>query len=317
MSSVYHAGEIEVQTLAGVRAMARRMSNSIHDVLPQEAADFLAEQPMVIVSSIGQDGHVWASILMGEPGFARAIDECTVRIEVAPVPGDPLASILADSAENPLDPQDPPTHLDLGLLVIDLETRSRMRLNGRAEVRSDGALWMHTREVYFNCPKYIQARQVTMADSSAAGAAQAAQVTRAEALSPKQSELIAAADTFFVASAAPGGGADASHRGGNPGFVHVRDATTLEWPDYSGNMMFNTLGNITINPNAGLLFLDFTGGGTLQLTGQAKVVWDPQRAASFPGAERIVEFHVQQAIQVAHASPLRFRFLQFSRFNPS
>lgn len=114
----------------------------------------------------------------------------------------------------------------------------------------------------------------------------------------------------------PGGGADASHRGGNPGFVRVPDGATLEWPDYSGNSMFNTLGNITINPNAGLLFLDFEQGHTLQRTGQADVVWDPERAATFPGAERVVEFHIEQTVQVTHASPLRFRFLQYSRFNP-
>ena len=65
-----------------------------------------------------------------------------------------------------------------------------------------------------------------------------------------QRAWVAAADTFFIASAAPGGGADASHRGGNPGFVRVRDAATLEWPDYSGNTMFNTLGNITADTPA-------------------------------------------------------------------
>ena len=201
-------------------------------------------------------------------------------------------------------------------LVIDLETRERMRLDGPAEVGQDGGILVHAHEVYFNCPKYIQARQVAGADSAGASAVEAAEVTWAEVLAPGQRAWIAAADTFFIASAAPGGGADASHRGGNPGFVRVRDAATLEWPDYSGNMMFNTLGNITSNPNAGLLFLDFDRGDTLQLTGQATVVWEPERAAHFPGAQRVVEFRVEQAVQVAHAVPLRFRFLQYSRFNP-
>ena len=316
MNSIYHAGEIEVQTRAGVRAMARRAGSSIHGTLNRAAAEFLAEQPMVIVGSADRAGRIWASALVGKPGFAHAIDEQTARIRSLPAPGDPLAAILAGAIPISGGTGDLPARLELGVLVIDLETRDRMRLNGPAEVDGDGGLLVHAREVYFNCPKYIQAREVSGVDSAVTKPAKTDAVTRGEVLSPAQRAWIAAADTFFIASAAPGGGADASHRGGNPGFVRVRDAVTLEWPDYSGNTMFNTLGNITVNPNAGLLFLDFERGDTLQLTGQATILWEPERSAPFPGGERVVEFRVEQAIQIAHAVPLHFRFLQYSRFNP-
>lgn len=52
-------------------------------------------------------------------------------------------------------------------------------------------------------------------------------------------------------------GIDVSHRGGNPGFVHIVNETTLEFSDNSRNMMFNTLGNVALNPDAGLVFIDF------------------------------------------------------------
>ena len=78
--------------------------------------------------------------------------------------------------------------------------------------------------------------------------------------------------------------------------------------------MFNTLGNIAANPDAGLLFVDFERGGTLQLAGEAKVVWEPERAARFVGAERVVEFRVDE---VDDALPLRWRFAGYSPFNPS
>ena len=305
---MFHSGEIEVQTRAGVREMARRVGSSIHTTLDRSGAEFLTEQPLVIVGSSDSAGHVWASILTGRPGFVHAVNQRTVRIRASPAQGDPLKAILEGSARD--------AHIEIGLLIIDLETRDRMRLNGSAEVEPDGALLVQAHEVYFNCPKYIQAREVTLDASYGQSASQAAEVTRAEVLSPEQQEWIALSDTFFIASAAPGGGADASHRGGYPGFVHVRDAATLEWPDYSGNTMFNTLGNITVSPYAGLLFLDFDRGVTLQLTGQARVVWEPERALPFPGAERIVEFHVEQVVQVSQAVPLHFRFLQYSRFNP-
>jgi hypothetical protein len=91
----------------------------------------------------------------------------------------------------------------------------------------------------------------------------------------------------------------------------------LEFPDYSGNTMFNTLGNIAVNPRAGLLFLDFEGGGTLQLTGEAQIVWDAERAARLAGAERVVESRVQEALETRGAVPLRWRFKGYSPFNPT
>jgi predicted pyridoxine 5'-phosphate oxidase superfamily flavin-nucleotide-binding protein len=136
-------------------------------------------------------------------------------------------------------------------------------------------------------------------------------------LTGEQRRLISEADTFFIASAQPEGGADASHRGGNPGFIRFLDENTLEFPDYPGNTMFNTLGNIAVNPNAGLLFLDFERGGTLQLTGEARIVWDAERAASFAGAKRVVEFRVEEAIETRGIVPLRWRFEGYSPFNPA
>src|SRR5215212_1493617 len=101
------------------------------------------------------------------------------------------------------------------------------------------------------------------------------------------------------------GEADASHRGGNPGFVRFRGEIALELSDYSGNTMFNTLGNIAANPSARLLFLDFEGGGTLQLTGEAQIVRNAGRAARFAEAERVLEFQVQEARRTADELPRR------------
>jgi uncharacterized protein len=305
--SVYHTGEIGVQTRAGVREMAKRVGGGIHDFIPPAAEEFLASQPMLIVSSVDRVGHVWASLLVGEPGFVRVIDERTALIDAVAVPGDPLAPLLTGDVNNLS------ARFELGILAIELETRRRMRLNGTAEMTAEGALLVRAHEVYANCPKYIQAREIRVTSPDETDAPEA---TTAAILSPKQQEWIAHTDTFFIGTAASNGRSDASHRGGQPGFVRVLNPTTLEWPDYSGNMMFNTLGNITTNPNAGLLFLDFVDGDTLQLTGKAKVVWGSERAAIYPGAERVVEFHLEQAIQITHANPLRFRFLNYSRFNP-
>ena len=120
-----------------------------------------------------------------------------------------------------------------------------------------------------------------------------------------------------MASAHSEGGADASHRGGNPGFVRFLGENALEFLDYSGNTMFNTLGNIAANPSAGPLFLDFEGGGTVQLTGKAQIIWDARRAARFAGAERVVEYRGREVIETRGAVPLRWRFEGYSPFNPA
>ncbi len=138
---------------------------------------------------------------------------------------------------------------------------------------------------------------------------------RAGTLTDAQRRLISSSDTFFIASAHPEGGADASHRGGLPGFVRFLDENTLAFPDYSGNNMFNTLGNIAANPKTGLLFVDFERGDTLQLSGEARVLWDPARATEFAGARRVVEFRVGEVVE--NAVPLRWRFAAYSPFNPA
>nr|WP_218822259.1 pyridoxamine 5'-phosphate oxidase family protein [Geodermatophilus pulveris] len=120
-------------------------------------------------------------------------------------------------------------------------------------------------------------------------------------LTPYRQAWIRSADTFFVATRSAAGDADASHRGGNPGFVQVLGDTELRWPDYTGNAMMMTLGNLRQDPAAGLLFVDRRDGSTLQLTGTATVDWGASDER--PGAERVVRFRLRRAVQTDHASP--------------
>ncbi|MCI0607402.1 pyridoxamine 5'-phosphate oxidase family protein, partial [bacterium] len=95
------------------------------------------------------------------------------------------------------------------------------------------------------------------------------------------------------------------------------NSNRILFPDYSGNKMFNTLGNITVNPNAGLLFLDFKNGNTLQLTGKARVIWEEERIAEFAGAERLIEFDIEQVIEITAATNLSWSLLSYSPSNPA
>lgn len=295
---MYHEGELEVQARAGVSAMAEMVGRSIRDFIPPSALTFLPMQRLSVVGSVAADGSVWASALIGEPGFLSAPDRYTLRIAVGVHSGDPLWRNLA-------------TNNSVGVLVLDPATRRRMRVNGRAELTEDGLL-VHVQQVYSNCPQYIQQR-VPRQDAIAEGPRQSNTST---GLTPSQKEWIQHADTFFLATAHPQAGADASHRGGKPGFVQVRGDKALVWPDYSGNNMFQSLGNITANPKAGILFIDFETGHTLQLTGSASIVWDVEQARAFPGAQRLLEFSIEQVIEASALFATRWKFLEYSPVNP-
>jgi predicted pyridoxine 5'-phosphate oxidase superfamily flavin-nucleotide-binding protein len=323
MAGIFHEGERAVQARAGVGHMARRVANGIHHALPPAAAEFLLTQPFAVLGARDGAGRVWASPVWGPPGFLRAADEATLIIAAHPAPGDPLAEQLI-GAGGPV-----------GLLVIEPESRRRMRVNGvaRALPHGDG-LQICTEQVYANCPKYIQKREradgppppsvaqprpVGPSAPREEGSRRGESVrTVGNRLDAAQKAWVGVADTFFIATAHPNAGADASHRGGNPGFVAISDdGKTLLWPDYSGNAMFNTLGNLQADPSAGLLFLDWERGGILQITGEAEIVWDGPRVERFPGAERAVSFRVTEVAEAPVGTlPLRYRLVEYSRFNP-
>jgi predicted pyridoxine 5'-phosphate oxidase superfamily flavin-nucleotide-binding protein len=292
-----HRGERAVQRLAGFPDRPWG-SARVGAAVPGVAAEFLRRQRLVVIGAAMPDGAVWAAPLTGEPGFVTAPDDRTVVARRTPVPGDPLAEVFD-------------TEHDVGMLAIEPASRRRMRVNGRAR-QVDDLLVVRTEQVYANCPKYIQARDV-----EAHVATEPRDAVQSDRLSPDQQAWVAAADTFFVATHAPGLGADASHRGGRPGFVMVAGERNLSWPDYFGNSMYMTLGNLELDPRAGLLFLDWEQGRSLQLTGRASVDWDPERAAREPGAQRLVDFEVERVVQIDGAVPLRWTPPQYSKFNPA
>lgn len=78
---------------------------------------------------------------------------------------------------------------------------------------------------------------------------------------------------------------DASHRGGQPGFIR-RQGSDLILPDFAGNQFFNTLGNVLTSGRAALVIPDFVSGDVLHLTGEARLVDEETAGARYPGAER-------------------------------
>ncbi|MFD4028652.1 pyridoxamine 5'-phosphate oxidase family protein [Streptomyces sp. NPDC058576] len=310
--SGYHRGEIAVQERSGLQRRAASAERAIGSTVPEVAADFLARQPFVVLGGTDERGRIWATQLTGEAGFLGVPEPDVLTIDALPAPDDPLAGLLSGAGE-----QAGGAAARIGMIAIEPATRRRMRMNGRA-VRDGDGLRVHLDQALANCPKYIQERHPRRPapDGGEERGEHRGGVTDGDALSPAQQETLRAADTFFIATASDRGDADASHRGGNPGFVQVLTPRLLRWPDYAGNGMFLTLGNLELNPAAGLFVPGWDTGASLHLTGSARTVWDPDEVARVPGAERLMEFEVTGVREIPAASPLRWSEPAFHRFNP-
>jgi uncharacterized protein len=296
--SIWHQGELAIQERAGVLPEAKRLQEAIHSTIPDPFRAFIATQRFAVLGTIDPQERLWASLCTGEPGFMHCPDRFSVHVKAGSTDKLAIGNVKTSS--------------DVGMLVIDFAHRRRIRINGEAEVLNDGALQLHAKQIYSNCPRYIQQRTF----EGAFPAQIASSEEQTAHLNKKQIEIVQKADTLFIASAHREFGVDVSHRGGNPGFVRVESKKHLVFPDYNGNKMFNTLGNISTNPTAGLLFPDFADGNTLQITGRVTIEWDPAALSHFPGAERVLTFDIDAV--VTHDAKLpRYHFEGYSPHNPT
>ena len=202
-----------------------------------------------------------------------------------------------------------------GLLAIDLATRRRIRINGLLSRPRENLLRLSVQEAYPNCPKYITRRQLKTVSTELTESLPA---TTGATLGPDQQGTLTRADVLFVATAHSTRGADASHRGGAPGFIEVLDDRTLRIPDYSGNSMFNTLGNLRVNARAGIIVPDFERGRTLQLTGTAETLWNQDDPADRTGGtHRFLAFRITHWLELPLPPGVKTEFLDYSPYNPT
>lgn len=301
IDNLYHEGELEAQKRSKATETARKIGNIVSDSISEAAIPHLEKQPMCVVGSIDHIGNVWASMLFGQPGFLKFLNPHQIIIDCSTIQTTRDEILWKNVSNNP----------QVGLLVIDLDTRRRLRINGSIDVIEKNLLRLDVERTYGNCPKYIQRRiwkYQTLADYS-----QPTLYSSGEVLTQNQISLIELADTFFVASAHPTQGVDASHRGGYPGFISVIDGKYLRIPDYSGNSMYNTLGNFLSYPHAGLVFPDFASGGFLQLTGRPVVHWVNNCIATKSGEnERYWMLEILKWRQSFHSNNFNWDFIDYS-----
>jgi ferredoxin-NADP reductase/predicted pyridoxine 5'-phosphate oxidase superfamily flavin-nucleotide-binding protein len=268
----------------------------IRDYMPDQHRAFYHQLPFMVAGAVDAEGKPWATLLEGPEGFVSSPDTRQLLIGTELAADDPATpGLVAGGA--------------IGLLGIELHTRRRNRLNGTIRRADAGRLEVVVEQSFGNCPQYIQLREYTRVD-------QPPQPRRdSAALDAGTRAMIENADTFFVASYVESEGGqrsvDVSHRGGRAGFVRV-EGNRLTIPDYAGNLHFNTLGNLLVNPIAGLLFVDFASGDVLQVVGRAEVILDSPLISAFEGAERIWTLDIEQTVFRPAAVSLRWTFHEYA-----
>ena len=295
--SPWHAGEKTLQEKVGVAERMEAFGQKvIRDYMPDQHRTFYHQLPFMVAASVDAQGRPWATLLEGPEGFVSSPDPRQLTIDTRLPADDPATpGLVAGQA--------------IGLLGIELHTRRRNRLNGQIRQAVAGQLQVTVEQSFGNCPQYIQLRDYTRVAEPAQGRIDAT------FLDATTASMIQSADTFFVASYVEHDtgqrSVDVSHRGGRPGFVRVQ-GNTLTIPDYAGNLHFNTLGNLLVNPRAGLLFIDFSNGNVLQVGGRAEVLLESPAIQAFEGAERLWTLEVDQVVWRPAAVSLRWAFKAYA-----
>jgi predicted pyridoxine 5'-phosphate oxidase superfamily flavin-nucleotide-binding protein len=308
----YHAGEQALQARVGMRErLAEIGGRVVRDHMAGPHRELFHKLPFVVIGSVDAEGQPHASLLAGASGFMRTPDARTLAIDAPVDAADPLHGALRVGAS-------------LGVLGIEPHTRRRNRMNGVVRSAQADGFTLQVQQSFGNCPKYIQGRHARWVDD----ACEPVVAQRMAQLDLAAASLVRGADIFFIATAVPPAqigasaahGVDVSHRGGKPGFVRVQRGAdgvdVLTVPDFAGNQMFNTLGNLQLHPRAGLLFVDFAGGDRLHVAVDTELLWQGDELATFAGAQRLLKMRVREArrlsggARLSWSEPLLSPFLQ-------
>lgn len=290
--NTWHPGELAVQRRAGVQEqMAELGQRLIRDYMPEQHREFFAGLEIIYLGGTDGAGKLWAIPVAGEPGFVASPDPKTLTIDLK---GMSPALQLVDFSVGQA----------IGLLGIQLSTRRRNRLNGKITAAREGRLTVAVQQSFGNCPKYINQRELLPLPHT-----EEARRGHFRDWSDAAQQLVTRADTCFIASINSSGGPnravgiDLSHRGGSPGFIHFDALGRLIIPDYRGNNFFNTLGNLSVDSRAGLLFVDFATGDIMTLSMTAEVLWRKTSSGENGDTDRAIRLTLQEGYHVHHALP--------------
>jgi len=241
----YHPGQRAVQDEAHTRRVADKLADWVGPV-----ADFARGADLVVLAAPEQGGGLRFAVVSGAAPFVRIADEAALHLE--------LPAGLADHV---------PTPSAVGGLVISLGLARRARVNGFL-YRRDGATELATSEAFTLCRKYL-APSVAVTEASVRIGPAARESLPLD--HPFIADVLARTETSFLASVSPDGLPDVAHRGGAPGFLAYDPvARTLAWPEFVGDGVFKSAGNVRATGTMALLALDLASGDGVCLYGRGE-----------------------------------------------
>lgn len=334
----WHAGELAVHKMVHVPTP----ENPTAAGFPARYGYRVQQSPLVAIGALDDDGRPWTTIWGGVPGFARPIGhDLLMAGSLVDAENDPVIGALfgagrgdGGASKYQMDPADFASGGGkvLSGLSIDLATRDRVKLGGRLVeggiVMEPGPLGgsdegvaraemvVLVEEGLGNCPKYLNKRDIR------AAVPEPQLVSDALPLPPEAIALLGRADLFFLSTAAADSRTmDTNHRGGPPGFVRVMrnsrgDGVDLVYPEYSGNRLYQSLGNMQVRPLVGVCVPDFDSGDVLYLTGETQILVGADAGRVLPHTKLAVKIHVIAARYVAKGLPFRGGAADYSPYNP-
>lgn len=323
----WHEGEI-----AMAKAMrVPNMDNPTVPALSPQLASHARIAPLIAIGTLDKQGRPWTTLWGGEKGISQPIAQGILGIRT-PVAGqhDPVVEELVGREGDGTVIREEGMGRMVSGLTIDLETRKRTKLYGRMvagalNTREDEATdtQQHIAEVQLvlkieqslgNCPKYLNKKRIEPTASNPVLISEDAQLPQ------RALDLLAKADLFFLSSANRDQDMDTNHRGGPAGFVRVvsndSPGAVLCYPEYSGNRLYQTLGNLQVNPVLGICVPDFETGDMLYLTGTTEILIGEDAAKILPRSNLAIKITVNAARFVATALPFRGVAGETSPYNP-
>lgn len=296
--------------------------NPTSAMLTPQASFMLQRAPLLAIGTLDDQSRPWTALWGGAPGFSEPIGGGFVGTRtLVDSKFDPVVQTLVGGAEKGemLQPQDGGKMLSG--LAIDLLTRKRVKIAGKLAAgtireidietnnnvtlppdapRTQSQIQLVTKieQSLGNCPKYLNQYSLKPALLTPS------LLSSGPSLSPEVRSLIDKADMFFL-STSSGIDMDTNHRGGPPGFVRTISPSCIIYPEYSGNRLYQSLGNLQTNPLIGITVPDFETGDVLYTTGRAEILVGEEAERVMPGTNLAVKINITETRFVAQGLAFR------------
>ncbi|EEA28413.1 hypothetical protein TMatcc_003255 [Talaromyces marneffei ATCC 18224] len=333
---------IEHQTLAfneGEIALHDKLhvphgDNPTSTFLNQYGQFMVPRAPLIGLGALDDDGRPWSTVWGGETGFSSVIDTDIVGMRaVVDRLHDPVVNSLFGDAKgtNGSTIRTNGQGKMISGVTIDLENRKRVKLYGKVIMgtledpedegnlglegkRGHAQLVVKIEESLGNCPKYLHKKHIIPAIP------QPKLISASSQLSPQAIELINKADCFFISSYHQNTDMDTNYRGGPSGFVRIisnqPEGAVLVYPEYSGNRLYQSLGNLMMNHRAGLIFPDFERGDAVYMTAETEILINDDADAILPRSNLAVKMTNVEARYVEKALGFRGIPVDISPYTP-